>query len=446
LAQETGQAPFHILNYTACGRGKDIAAMWDGSSTSPARSTAGNYRRVAFVAHALLPGYLSTDLIDARLKELGQNWPGQGESPGFIKWLQFPVVPPSGSGLVPVRVDFYIVPVLAPDFLGASKDGRAYQWSSRVALAAIRGADSEGASLTVGWGAMTKVATSHGRDFLNKDAEGLPPFSSTHGDSGTAALVLETVRLAGFQPGFRVAIIGANGAIGDVVSRSITALRPESILLVGKGDRLGETKNLSRLQELQGRVESCVQSGQRTQVHVHQDKTTACHDHGSNLVIVATTGMELSPSDIPVGAVVLDMTTPAACAPHPEWQGRLVLTSGCGEFEPAVVPRGFGQVAGQRVSDVGMGSRVIWGCTGETIARAASEWWGHVSGAQIPLDEVEWCLKHFPRLGFHPQPALSFGQPTTWSSVREFVRTATSMRGRSRVAPATDVVFSRVAA
>ncbi len=379
--------------------------------------------RVAFIAHALLDGYLSTDLIGRRLDEIGRNWPKDQENPGVINWFSFPAVPPDGLGQ-PVWVDFYIIPVIAlPEqkgkaslnFLDACADGRAYKWAEQVAISAIMEAKSDGVHLTVGWGALTKVATRHGEKFLEENpwVKTYADVSTTHGDAGTAALVLETIRRAGFQKGFHVAVIGANGAIGDVVARALPDLNPESIMLVGKeGESSGR-----RLQELRARVFG----GSR--VEVHQNKSIACHEHRSDLVIVATTGMDLVPSEIPSGALVLDMTTPAACSEHHDWKkNRMVLTSGCGQFADQVLPESFGSFGGKILTDVGAGGHhVLWGCTGETIARAIYGWHGHCVGSKIPLTELEWCDAHFQALRIAPQPPVSFWDPLNWSDVHAFV-------------------------
>jgi hypothetical protein len=199
-------------------------------------------------------------------------------------------------------------------------------------------------------------------------------------------------------------------------------LDPESIMLVGRSDRPGENKNQERLERLAASVTGLVPEHQTTGVVIHQDSTAACKDHRSNLVIVATSGSPTLPGHILPGTMVMDLTTPAACQPHPDWQGRLVLTAGCGEFNPLVIPRDFGDIAGTRILDVGAGGdHIIWGCTGETITRAAFGWQGHLAGQAIPLEEVEWCDRHFARLGFNPQPPVSFDHCLSWKDVREFV-------------------------
>lgn len=372
-----------------------------------------SWPRVAFIAHALIDGYLSTDLIGRRLDALGKKWPQEGEDPEAINWFSFPVIPTDGQGQ-PVWVDFYIIPILAGEFLAACKSERAYTWAEVVALAAIAEAKRDRVHITVGWGALTKVATNHGQKFLNNNpwVKTDSTISTTHGDSGTAALVLETIRRAGFENGFRVSVIGANGAIGDAIARALPSLNPSSIQLVGKGNEA----NATRLNDLRDRVRGSL-------VEIHQDKSVACHQHKSDLVIVATTGMDLAPSEIPVGTLVLDMTTPAACHEHPDWnKNRLVLISGCGQFTDQVLPESFGQFGGKFLADVGAGGHhVLWGCTGETITRAVYGWQGHLAGTNIPLEALEWCKNHFPALGFAPQPPVSFWEEMKWPDVHAFV-------------------------
>lgn len=382
---------------------------------------------MAFIAHALMPDYLSTALIGERLKEYGRAWPGSGENPGYIRWWSFPVVGPR-----PVWVDFYIIPLLAGAFMKAHADGSAYGYAEAVALAAIAEAQQDEVELTIGWGAATKNATGHGEKFLARYPN-LPKVNSTHGDAGTAQLVIEGLRQAGVKRGSRVAVIGANGVTGDAISRAVVGMEPASILLVGRSDDPGQTRRHERLVALREKVLQTVGSG--TEVIVDQDKAHACLQQGSDVVIVATTAdmMTLNPGDVPTGALVMDMTTPSACRPDPQWEGRMVLTAGCGEMTNGFLKAGFGLLGGRRHDDVGAGGRrVMWGCALETFARATCGWQGHLAGVKepIPLDALEWCHYHFNQLGIHPQPPLQFGRPLSWSAVRRFVSDAAAARKR----------------
>ncbi len=376
--------------------------------------------RVAFTGHALIPGVRSSNQIGDSLGRVGVDWPGPDDHPGFIRWISFPVIPPAASSGRPVWVDFYVVPVYANRFHKAIKSGEAYSWVEAAAEHAIQEAKVDGVDIVVGWGAYTKMATEHGYLFANRRPEYInsPGVSTTHGDAGSAALTLEAVRLSGIaRP--RLAVIGAYGAIGGVVSRAAAVVDPEFVLLVGPPDKNGEIRKLDRLQEQKRVVEECV--GSKYPVHINQDKATALLEHRVNVVIVATGGeMTLNPSEVPEGALVLDVATPPACFPHKDWINRLVLSAGCGQFaDKNVIPEGFGT----GIWDCGAGGDcVLWGCTGETIARAMFRWKGHLVGQNIPTEELHWCLKHFQEIGFVAQPPLSFGEKSAWDEVQEFCR------------------------
>ncbi|TAN32652.1 hypothetical protein EPN28_03970 [Patescibacteria group bacterium] len=380
--------------------------------------------RAIFVSHALLPDYKSSELISRRLKELGQGWPEKGKEPGFIHWLTFPVVPPQESGGRPILVDFLIIPLFADAYFRAIASGKAYVWACEAVERAVENALLDGVSpddIWVGWGAFTKIATHHGKLFLENN----PKFSSnsTHGDAGTGALVIEAILEAGFKPGFKVAVIGANGAIGDAVSRVLPSLSPASIMLVGREDAPGQDRNFLRLRELGVCVAQKVNGGQ-TKVTTHQDKRTACLEQGSDLVIVATSGSTVvRPTEVPHGALVLDITTPSACGTDPRgWEGKMVVLAGCGQFLPGVLPLVFGETGGEPILDVGAGGALcLWGCTGETISRAVFGVRGHLAGPEIPLEAVTQCAEHFRGLGFAPQPFTAFGKSVATDAVRQFV-------------------------
>lgn len=378
-----------------------------------------SWARVAFFGHALMPGFLSSDQIENSLRKVGRDWPGPSEHPGFIRWLSFPAVPPAESGGRPVWVDFYVIPVFAKRFLGAIRSNEAYGWVEAAAeYAILHDAKPDNVDLVIGWGAYTKMATEHGWLFRTRRPElaDSPGVSTTHGDAGSAALALEAVRLSGVKKP-RLAIIGAYGAIGGVVSRAASIVDPDVILLVGPGDEEGQTNKRDKLREQKRVVEECV--GSKYPVYMHQDKTRACLEHKANVIIVATGGeMSLKPHEVPEGALVLDVATPPACLPSSGWQGRLTLSAGCGEFSRlSVIPEAFGDC----IVDCGAGrDRVLWGCAGETIARAMFRWKGNLVGQNIPTEELAWCLDKFGKIGFVPQPPSSFGKMLTWDEVREF--------------------------
>jgi len=392
----------------------------------PGDWTERSWRRVAFFAHANEVGHLSTVLMQKRAEEYGIEWPESGsDNPGILPWLSFPVVPPAHSGAEPVWCDFYVVMENASVFLKRAlkrDDDTAYRWVEAGALLALSEAQADGVPLTIGWGAYTKVATNHGVRFLERHPDLQDQLSTTHGDAGPVGLLRQAIRLAGVAPGFRVSVLGAYGAIGAVISRALVALEAGQITLIGREDKEGEIKNRERLERLATSVFGLVPKHQATEVLIHQDNTTACKDHRSQLVIVATSGAPMLPDHVLPGTLILDLTTPAACQPGHNWQDRLVLTTGCGEFSQVVVPRNFGDIAGVNILDVGAGGdRIIWGCKGETITRSAFGWHGHLVGQAFPLGEVDWCDRHCALVGLGPQPPVSFDVPVSHREVREFV-------------------------
>lgn len=385
----------------------------------PANGVEKEWARVAFFGHALLPGVLSTQQIANSLRQAGRNWPDLQEHPGFIRWISFPVIPLATAGGRPVWVDFYVIPVFARRFLAAIRSNEAYGWVEAAAeYAILRDAKPDNVDLVIGWGAYTKMATEHGGLFLSRKPELAysPGVSTTHGDAGSAALTLEAVRLSGVKNP-RLAVIGAYGAIGGVVARAAYALDPEMILLVGPGDEEGKTNKRDKLTEQKRVVEEY--AGTKFPVYMDQDKSRACLDHKVNVIIVATGGeMSLKPHEVPEGALVLDVATPPACSSDSGWSGRLVLSAGCGQFSDLnVIPQGFGD----SIVDCGAGGEhVLWGCAGETIARAVFRWKGNLVGQNIPTEELFWCRDRFREIGFVAQPPTSFGQNLSWQEVRDF--------------------------
>lgn len=391
-------------------------------------------RRVAFIAHMLLPGYFSTTIIEWMLALMGTSREEFFSRPFFIKWLSFPVMPPVGSGGEPVWVDFYLIPALATNFMPKVRDGTAYQWCEAVALHAIAEAEHDGVELWIGWGAGTKNATRHGEEFLKRNSHLVysSTVHTTHGDGGSVVLAAAALGLAGVQPGFSGAIIGANGAIGDALARIIPWwFQPATWALVGRPDKDGENSRRMRLEDLGRQVEILLSTffqQHAVAVLTRQDKSSACLELNTRVVVVATTAgeMELLPEEVPQDALVVDLTTPSACAPNRDWAGRTVITAGCGQFtNRGLLPFGFGEIGGMPVTNVGAavmktgGDMVLWGCTGETITRAVFGERGHVVGQKVDVvGDVPAIIQHFRNIGFQPQPPVSFGRALKWEGIR----------------------------
>lgn len=390
-----------------------------------------DWPRVCFIGHALLSDDLSTELIRRRLNEVGGRLYARRETPAeCIRWMSFPFVPdPSSPGYAmgtPVWVDVYVIPMLGADFFTATcRDNPAAGWVDGIARMSIEEAARAGVRLTIGWGAFTKLAMRHGALFAEKHFPPPAGVGTTHGDSGTAALAVDMLRRAGVPRGATAAVIGANGVTGDAVARELAAscsLSMGKVVLVGRPDRSGEDKNFERLAGLRHRMYDLMTHTESPVVVISQNKETACLDHSANVVIVATSGdATVKPDEIPEGALALDFTTPAACAPGCSWDGKMVLSAGCGAMPRSSLPRGFGSIGGAELLDIGAGGdRALWGCLCETIVRASVGWHGHHVELPIPLSELRWCAEKFSAFGIEPQTPRSFGEARTWSEVRKF--------------------------
>jgi len=378
-------------------------------------------RRVCFVGHALLPGELSTLLIEKRMREVGlADFASHRDSdPGWINWLGFPYLPKQGE---PVWVDIQVIPMLANIFWRQVANGMATSAVEKVALDAIASAAHDQIELTVGWGALTKNAIGHGQTFIDSHPELAGRFNSTHGDAGTAYAVLQMLAASNLNGGFRVAIIGANGATAEAIACGLFTIKPTPtrITLVGKPDKNGHEDKLSRLEDLRRRIITKA-NGNPIEVVVRQGVAESCR--GSNVVIVAIGGgSTVQGSDIEPGSLVIDMATPRACqAADPDWNNKLVLAAGCCQVPAKSLPVGFGRIDGHIITDMGAGGdHVVWGCLAETMINAATGKTGHIAGTPIPDAEVERCQRLFLDLGMKPQPPKFFGESVDWSQVRRF--------------------------
>ena len=400
----------------------------------PGLKRANYQRRVAFIAHVLtyiekegasLDEILaaqekSTQWIVMALHLLGMNIHRARveQVEGFV-WLSFPVHPRQGSSAHPVWVDFYIIPVPGRQFLGSCRSkipgepSLAYGWVERVALKAILEAKRDQVHLTVGFGAFTKNATDHGREFIERhpmlvEQESL---TFTHGDSGTVALTLREMEQAKVAEGLPFVIYGANGAIGDAMARMIGRFKPSHVRLVGRPDKPGEQKNRLRLAVLRSRVTQALEPD--VLVDIWQDHAMAAHGLEGCVAITATNGSEFTPAMFPKSARIFDLATPSAC-PRFLFEGeREVHVSGCGVVSDpdTMLPEWFGKIDGHVVRDIGAGppgvvsNSVAWGCFWETVADAAHDVHGF-GFTQIPITQemVAESERNLDDLGVVPQP------------------------------------------
>lgn len=371
--------------------------------------------RVAFIAHALLPGYVSTAIIDRRLEELSRSCLREGIPPTeaqYIRWWNTEFVPIGVGGAHPVHLDFDIIPLFAPDVLRLYRGNSevAYQVAAEVAECEMDGALSGGSPVVIGWGALTKNLTDHGTRFLERE----PPLdpnqvSTNHGDAGTTALTLMAMERLQVKPGKTICIMGASGVIGSALARTVGRLfSPHKIVLVGRK----QTDLLRISMEIEGSAPVIV---------VDTNYETAANTHDADVVLVATSGLQYDPENFPYECLILDICTPAACDPGKAWGGRVVLAAGCGILPEAFLPNGLATMNGKRLDDVGAGGKnhtknTLWGCTCECIAQASFRVREHVVGP-ITEKQVLRARHWFEQLGIEPQRPVLGVREWNWEDL-----------------------------
>ncbi|MBH41155.1 MAG: hypothetical protein CL685_00385 [Candidatus Magasanikbacteria bacterium] len=384
------------------------------------------YETVCFFAHLLLRDERSTKLILEKMKRMGVlNVRSLLESHEPFLWLEFPFIPPThASGLGPVNIKFYLFPVFAEHFYEDVLKEKAFGPVQRGISSIIESEISSGKHPYLGLGALTKNATGHGmgilQHYMQHDPSMVSRFSITHGDAGTAALLIEALSYAGIKgDGANIAILGATGAIGSVTAKMLAKKSPNKMLLVGRNvDRL--TKLSTFISEHNPEVQVLTNTESEREI-----KSTVCIDENIQIVIVATTGVRLLPEILPPRCVIFDTTTPSACRISDDWGDRIVIRAGCGQIDnPTVIPEGFGPNGSGSLWDIGAGGEnVAWGCFLETVCRAAvGTVSSHSVGKDIPWQEVQWCKRQFGILGIHPQPVTKDGVVVSWGTVRNQIQ------------------------
>jgi hypothetical protein len=372
-------------------------------------------RRVAIISHALFPGHQSSSIIGKTLKELGRHWPLEGEDPGFCRWVGFPVAALEGSGGADVWVDFYVIPVFAPDFAPAVVNDDAYLWTCKAATHAISGAALDNVPIWIGWGGMVRNATKHGARFVYDQSRWLKNSAvyTTHGSAGTVALVMNALKELGIGEDSRIAIIGASGALGSSIAYEIQwVTKPAELVLVGRPDEKGVDVKFKRLFFLKRDLYRIFGEG-KTRIEIRQDKAIACLARGVDTVIIATSGAGLLPEDFPPSTRVLDLTIPSVMWRGQGWGHCRKIFSGCGCFEDEKsLPRGFLMADGSQINTVGASGdpkadiRSLWGCTGHVIGSAMFDQRIQESGKRVSHESVLATLDWFDRMRFRPRVAV----------------------------------------
>lgn len=350
----------------------------------------GGRRQVKFLAHQLGAQDPSTAINRQLVKAAGAI-----DQHKAVTWVTAGLSGPYGFA----ELDVQLIPVGPRKMLEWSLDGTATKIIEDHYVKIAEASIAVGQETVWAAGALTKGPVDHGQSLLRKYPELCRSVAVTDGNAGTAAIVLKQIKRAGFRPGFRVAVIGAYGAIGRAVARGLVPYRPELICLVGPD----KPEKLALLEEVAREVKELVPPGQATAV-VYSQNEAALKEYDVGLVVIATNSKNISRDVLPAGCLALDMTTPASCDKNPSHDdGKLVVAGGCVSF-PAHVLHHFRDYRGKVLLDIGAGGvRCVWGCMGQAIAMALLGPLTHRIGPRISDQDMEWCEGAFALLGAEPQ-------------------------------------------
>lgn len=285
------------------------------------------------------------------------------------------------------------------------------QWTYRKLAAIARWAERMGCRI-LGLGAYTSVVGDAGLTLSRQS-----PIPVTSGNSYTVAAAAETLRLvsrkAGLEPGSeRLAVIGATGSIGSVLSR-LMAREVEEIVLCAPREE--------KLRGLAARIGE-ESPGRRVTF------TTSIEEalRGARLVITATSAVDpvVRVEWLSRGAVVLDIAQPPDISPEGAEARRDVVVVQSGEI---LLP------SGELTFDIGLPPGQVFACLAETIVLALEgRFESYTVGRDIALERVEEIWQMATRHGFRLAPERSFGEevsPQRFAHLREInagVRSASS--------------------
>lgn len=250
----------------------------------------------------------------------------------------------------------------------------------------------------IGLGSLTTSITHGGADvadFIDRHGWKL---RATHGDSGSAAAIIDVAGKVGYAAPARLAIIGAYGVIGTALSRHYSKLGCPLILCGPRGDKLLE---LGKTVMAESRL-----------------MPTLTTDLGlissADFVITVTSHVSalLSPANTPPRTVVIDPAVPANVRDDPGWRqdGRdqLIISNASQVRLPGVAVSSamFGTF------DEPDGCPTSYACLGETLANALCGDTDHHVGLIDPAFVVTMS-KRFDALGFRHAVPRMFGKDIT---------------------------------
>jgi len=204
---------------------------------------------------------------------------------------------------------FYASPAF--DVLGAAtgrlslilQNSREFLRDHQSARALVRAAAAEHRPACVGLGSYTVRPTEQGcwlTEALSR-TPGCGQTAVTHGDAGSAAMILRVLERLNVASDATVAIVGAYGLIGSVLSRYLSR-RDHPLILVGPSQ--------AKLEQLANRLVSPVMT------------TTDIHRIDLAQVVITVTshpGALVTPDLVSPGATVIDPSIPPNVRPDPRW-------------------------------------------------------------------------------------------------------------------------------
>ena len=256
---------------------------------------------------------------------------------------------------------------------------------------ALKLASSLGAEL-VGLGALTSPITLGGKLLANNAHA-----SITNGNAFTAFITWKKVAELIQQCPKRypvVALVGATGSVGSLVSTLLATYQPEAdYLLVARNER--KLKGLaSEMSSINTRVKPLI-SQQMEDVRQ------------ADIVVLLTSAADalLHSEHLKPGAVVLDDTIPRNT--HPALLDE--------RPDVTIIDGGLVDMPYLRISrDTGLPDRTSYACLAETMLLAQAGHEGNFSLGNPTLAQAEYIsglAQRFSHLGFRPAPDFSFGQP-----------------------------------
>jgi len=251
-------------------------------------------------------------------------------------------------------------------------------------LDAVRVAEREGARIVGLGGYNSIVPPGSGLRVARNSRIGV-----TNGNSYTILLAVEGTKEAVRKAGLRmeelsVAVIGATGSVGGVISELVARERPAALVLVAR--------NVARLQ---GRAEAVLRNtGYRAAISA--DVRSAVR--GADVVISASSSPEalVEVEDLAPGAIVCDVAVPHDVAERAVDRGDILVFEG----GLARAPGGSYVMKPDFTGDLSLGRGELYACFCETAILAMEGSFGHFSLNGISVEVVEKVRAMAEKHGF----------------------------------------------